>query len=227
VTTDITAASGEDLVLAGGATSGSVVLRSIDNTTVIQASDGDIAGEIVTVAGTNIMSIQEEGGGGWSAWTAAALLTGSTTDVGSSSTVFAVGDLCSTTTGICGANQFRVYGGGIWGGLQIQSSTCTDSGDGNPGALALTPTSSNVQITNSDAHGCVVTITDTNFSAGQWLHVTVISNAGGVVTLADNANNVVSNAACDTTGMALNGTAECQFVDAANDYFVCNRCNAP
>jgi hypothetical protein len=92
VTTDITAASGEDVVIEGGASTGSVVIESNDNTTVIRASDGDIAGEIITVAGTNIISIQEEGGGGVVTLTSTGLVGGGTADVGSTTTAFTAGD---------------------------------------------------------------------------------------------------------------------------------------
>jgi hypothetical protein len=34
------------------------------------------------------------------------------------------------------------------------ADTCADSADGNPGALTITPTTSYVEITNSDIHGC-------------------------------------------------------------------------
>jgi hypothetical protein len=67
----------------------------------------------------------------------------------------------------------------------VQSVTCTDSGDGSAGALTLLPTANFVQITNADAHGCAVTLSETGMVAGTEITVEIVSSAGGTVDFAD------------------------------------------
>lgn len=66
---------------------------------------------------------------------------------------------------------------------QISSETCTDSGDGSPGALTSTPgneTGFRMQ-TQSDADGCNVTIADTNAAQGDFF--VYLNNATNTMTL--------------------------------------------
>lgn len=75
-------------------------------------------------------------------------------------------------------------------GNQINSSstaTCADSGDANPGALTITPTTSNTLIDNDDADGCDLTLDETGATGGQQLELTLTESAGGTVSLADSA----------------------------------------
>lgn len=72
-------------------------------------------------------------------------------------------------------------------GYAVQSATCADSGDANPGALTLQPTSNVITLTNSDANGCNVTMSETAPLAGMPVSIVVISNAGGTVNFADSA----------------------------------------
>lgn len=65
--------------------------------------------------------------------------------------------------------------------------TCTDSGDGSPGAVTITPTTSFVQLTNSDADGCAVTLSESGAAVGQGVEIIVVSSAGGTVDFADTA----------------------------------------
>lgn len=67
----------------------------------------------------------------------------------------------------------------------VQSATCADSGDGSAGALTLLPTANFIQITNSDAHGCAVTMSETGMVAGTEITIEVVSSAGGTVDFAD------------------------------------------
>lgn len=76
-----------------------------------------------------------------------------------------------------------------------QAVECTDSGDGSPGALTLTPTSSRVHVTNSDSNGCTVTMGETGMTSGFTVEVIVVSNAGGTVDFADSAGVLETPAA--------------------------------
>jgi hypothetical protein len=67
------------------------------------------------------------------------------------------------------------------------TATCADSGDGSPGALTITPTTSNVRVTNSDPHGCTLTLSETGAVDGQGVELELSSSAGGTVTLSDTA----------------------------------------
>ena len=69
---------------------------------------------------------------------------------------------------------------------RVQSSTCADSGDGNPGAVTITPVYNKVQITNSDANGCNITMAET-LGNGQRTSLTLTSTAGGNTAFADSA----------------------------------------
>jgi hypothetical protein len=66
-----------------------------------------------------------------------------------------------------------------------QAVTCTDSGNGSPGALTITPSTSYVEITNSDADGCTITLSETGAAKGRTVEIVVVSTAGGTVNFAD------------------------------------------
>lgn len=63
----------------------------------------------------------------------------------------------------------------------LQSVTCTDSGDGNPGTLTVTPSAGpdrvDIAITVMDADGCTITMAETSAVAGTIVVVTNISAA--------------------------------------------------
>jgi len=62
--------------------------------------------------------------------------------------------------------------------ITTQASTCTDSGDGNPGALTLTPTGSKrvlVALTVADEHGCAVTLGEGSASHGDHVRISNVS----------------------------------------------------
>ena len=97
-----------------------------------------------------------------------------------------------------GDQLFLVYDGATWievayidftlgslGLMAPQSVTCPDSGDANPGTLTVIPTSRVINVTNSDVHGCTVTIGETGIVAATPMTMIIISNAGGTVNFAD------------------------------------------
>lgn len=88
-------------------------------------------------------------------------------------------------------------------------ATCQDSGDSSPGALVITPTTSSVQVTNSDANGCSVTLSETAASSGQTLRLWVVSTAGGTVGLADAPGLQETGTGCS---MGLYGAADLDYL---------------
>lgn len=85
------------------------------------------------------------------------------------------------------------------------SQTCTDSGTGDPGTLVASVSGlSFKKVTNSDADGCALTLSETGADDGQSLDILVVSNAGGTVTAADTAGIQESGSGC---AMALNGAS--------------------
>lgn len=67
----------------------------------------------------------------------------------------------------------------------VQSASCADSGDGSASTLTLLPTANFIQLTNSDANGCTVTMSETGMVAGTEITIAIVSNAGGTVDFAD------------------------------------------
>lgn len=108
-----------------------------------------------------------------------------------------------SNTGLCldGGDRLVLCAGGVQGltqsatgttvhvplGYIPSTATCADSGDGSPGALTITPTTSNVRVTNSDPHGCTLTLSETGAVDGQEVELELSSSAGGTVTLSDTA----------------------------------------
>lgn len=66
-----------------------------------------------------------------------------------------------------------------------QAVTCADSGDGSASAATITPASNVILVTNSDADGCDVTMSETGAVSGTVIRITVVSNAGTTVNFAD------------------------------------------
>lgn len=69
--------------------------------------------------------------------------------------------------------------------LSPSTATCADSGDANPGTVTITPTTSAVHLTNSDANGCTATLSESGAVSGQSVEIIVVSNAGGTVDFSD------------------------------------------
>ena len=68
-----------------------------------------------------------------------------------------------------------------------QSETCVDTGDGAAGALTITPTSNIIKLTNADAHGCDITMSETGMADGMRVEIwnisansATIANSAGV-----------------------------------------------
>lgn len=59
-----------------------------------------------------------------------------------------------------------------------QAATCLDSGDANPGALTINPTTALVYITVSDADGCAFTLGETNVTSGLRVELVVVAGSG-------------------------------------------------
>ena len=63
----------------------------------------------------------------------------------------------------------------------VQSVTCTDSGDGNPGTVTITPTAGlnrvDISLTVNDAHGCTVTMAETGAVEETLVIITNVSAA--------------------------------------------------
>lgn len=93
-----------------------------------------------------------------------------------------------------------------------QAVTCADSGDGNPGALTITPAATYIEVTNSDANGCNVTMGEGSAVVGELLVLAVVSSAGGTVNFADSAGvseiaGAYNAAINDTIAMVYGNTA--------------------
>jgi hypothetical protein len=90
---------------------------------------------------------------------------------------------------------FRVTASGVIALVPNISSpstaTCADSGDGSPGALFISATTSTsyVEITNSDADGCTVTVGEPG-AGGQRLTLALVATSGGVITLSDTPGTI-------------------------------------
>lgn len=107
--------------------------------------------------------------------------------------------------GCVGCAMGQIIGGGMMVGAgssgsasvsdSAQSVTCTDSGDGNPGAVTITPTAGlhrvDISLTVNDSDGCTVTMAETGAVEGTIVNIVNISAANtatfttsaGVLTL--------------------------------------------
>ncbi len=105
-----------------------------------------------------------------------------------------------TGIGTAGVDQLSLISGGVECMRLSEATTCTNTINGliiNPpqavtctagggvSALTITPTSSYVEITNSDADGCNITMSETGMVAGNVVTLCVVSNAGSTVNFAD------------------------------------------
>ena len=99
--------------------------------------------------------------------------------------------------------------------------TCADSGNGSLGTLTLLPTSSVVNLTNSDADGCTVTMSESGALSGATVTIVVISNAGGTVNFADTAgvselSGALTLAVTDTLTLIYTNSAWYQLTTSNN-----------
>lgn len=68
----------------------------------------------------------------------------------------------------------------------FENITCTDSGNGDPGALTITPSKSIYYLTVNDANGCTVTMSETGAVQGQ--SVEIFNVSANTATFADQLN---------------------------------------
>lgn len=88
-------------------------------------------------------------------------------------------------------------------------ATCANSGDGSPGFLVITPTTSTVRPTNSDANGCTASLSEVGAVNGQQLRITLVSNAGGTLDFADSAGVQETGAGCS---LGIFGVANFEYI---------------
>ncbi len=97
-----------------------------------------------------------------------------------------------------------------YGPTALQSVSCTDSGNGDPGAVTITPTAglaiNNISLTVLDAHGCTVTMAETSQVEGQ---IAIIRNI-----------SVANTATFTTTTDVLYLTMGSPFVQAAEEVLI-------
>jgi hypothetical protein len=223
VTTDITAASAEDVTIAGGATSGSVVLQSIDNETTILDDAGNVDLRFVTAnaAATVLIGQGTATSTGAVRFTSAAGTLGSQAAAAATTIVATIAESISASSS--GSALASWYGTGVMRLNQDQNVACA------AGVLALDPISSVVYL---DANGaaCAVTIAETSAATigpGFDVLIVVTTSAGaGAVTFPDVANVHDGPTLCTTTGIALNGSYLIHYTNMANDMFVGVACSA-
>lgn len=88
------------------------------------------------------------------------------------------------------------------------SVTCADSGDANPGTLIVNPGRSLIQVTNSDADGCSVTLSETAATNGELVEFILVSSVGGTLNINDAAGIQEMGTGCS---LPLWGTAALRY----------------
>lgn len=112
VTTDVTAASGEDVLIKGGASSGSVQLQSPDNFTEVLDPSGTVRGRIGTRDGQAEFYLQQGTTGGVTLFSSASVVSGAAGAVADGSSVFTVAENINSSNGSSTA-LVRVTGGAV------------------------------------------------------------------------------------------------------------------
>ena len=121
VTTDLTAASGEDLRLQGGAVSGSVVLRSIDDDVDLEDSAGDVIGKVDVDAANNTFMIANNGAaGGAVVFRSQVAYIGTKAAAGTTDPVACIAESITDDDGSC---HITVQGDGKMLGAQVTTGT--------------------------------------------------------------------------------------------------------
>lgn len=130
---------------------------------------------VATALGTREgISIDDDGTGG-ARYVIAARSAGASTFTLSSAGAISAG------TGVAG---FRTSAGGL---VYSAAQAVTCSAGAGVAALTITPSSAYVEITNSDADGCNITMSETGATAGSVVRLVLVSTAGGNVAFADSA----------------------------------------
>lgn len=200
VTNDITVAAGQDLLLLGGTSTGSVVIQSPDNATDINNGSGTLNGIISTASAS---TVRYQG--------AVTAVLSATANNAATVLSASLGDQQTTSL-------FGVYGSGGVRYPVEQTATCAAN------VLTLDPQSSHITIDGNGAN-CVVTLQDTTATTvgpGFFAEI-VLTNVGGVtgVTFPDVANVVDLPLLCSTTGLPNNNsTVRLFYKNAADDLWV-------
>ncbi len=222
VTTDITAASGEDVLIVGGASTGSVVLKSIDNITQIQDASGNVDMQFSMEAAGGVRSTICAVSPG-----ACVLLIGSTSGSASLGPAGSVGPTIAvahmgegvSTAGSTLLHSF--FGGGINRVATHQAAACA------AGVLALDPTSSVIDL-DANSAACAVTLAETTAATvgpGFDVQINVVTaSGGGGVTFPDVAGIHDGPLLCTTTGLQLNGSYTIHYANMADDMFIGKSC---
>lgn len=84
----------------------------------------------------------------------------------------------------------------------VQTATCADDGAGTNATLTLLPSGigTDIEITNADATGCTVTMSETGMAAPWFVRIKVVATAGGTVDFSDSAG-VTELSAAYTMGL--------------------------
>lgn len=209
VTTDITAASGEDVTILGGASTGSVVIQSPDDLTTFTDSAGGNELFIRTTTGFTgipILAAYSSGGAAMRLDSTAAQ-AGLTTAAAANAAVFCAGDSIAHATK---TDLVCMYGSGAIGVPTTgqQAITIADSGGGGAATDSTSPSSSHIEITCNDADGCTWTPGETTVVDG-WTVTAINVSAANVVTIADSAG--VVRARGGSIAMSASDSVTCSY----------------
>jgi hypothetical protein len=213
VTTDITTGTNETLTIDANGTGQVAVLDTVN------VNSGASTSLIIQPIGAASARLLTAGGGsavGFSTGYAAVGINGGGA-VATRSGCIAHSIVSGGSTPIaCG------YSGGKWAVEIRQAATCVANAGagGTLGGVTLDATSSVVYLTNPDADGCIVTMSETSAVLGSDVSVIVVSSAGGVVTFPDVSNVLASPECADTTGLSTNDVFTMHYADSADDLYV-------
>jgi hypothetical protein len=229
-----TSSNVDGLIQAQG--TGSVQLQSGDERVDVRDPSSTVRGQIRTEDGADGISLLA--GSGTSPGNGQVDLGFSLVAVGKNNStaaataqLFNVQDSMAINTFGGGTNVFQLYGDGLMRNNGV-AATCTDNGNGGTAStLTLDPTASTIWLTNSDAQGCTVTLSETTASGtsggaatGAITRIVVVSTAGGNITFADSSNVVNADGAC--TLVNVDSSAEFVYSDKADDLWVQTGCTA-
>lgn len=222
ITDDITTGTNEELRLRSNG-SGAVAIRSGSGAMGFYRSDGTQIGTAEFSSSFLLRNSNNNAGLLMSSGTATvATIVGSISDQTASTVVGCFGDTLASGAGGSAVNQLCVLGEGLVAVARRQSASCTDNAGagGVLGGLTLTPTSSVVYITNTDAQGCIVTLSETGAALGSDVQIVVVANTGGTITFPAAANVHAGPTFAVTTGLGLNDSYRIHYADMADDLFV-------
>lgn len=214
-TLDITTTGNEDLRLAPAGT-GRTRLRGGDNIVAFENAAGTQAGFVEMASGASPLThrILFNGGAlGFSSNGSGGVGIGAN---GDNTAAQKSGCFSENISGVATRNDLIcAYGGGRLGFELPQTCTCVSNAGagGTLGGVTCDPTSAVVLVTNPDADGCIVTLSETSAAASSYKTTFIVtSNTGGVITFPDVANVHAGPACADTTGLGVGDTYETIYV---------------